>query len=133
MLCESSSRRLFIHPTGWELAVAYMDKPAKEGASGQDKRAAPKGAAVAQPEPDNAVVPDFEAGHLGLDHGQRLVLLDSQLHGLAIELAIGLCAGTAHGRSLLPVQQAKLDAGRIRNPPHQAIERIDLANEVALA
>src|SRR5690606_6315619 len=55
------------------------------------------------------------------------------LHRRRIELAVGLRARTAHGRALALVEHAKLDAGRVRNAPHQAVERIDLAHEMAFA
>jgi hypothetical protein len=58
---------------------------------------------------------------------------DRGLHGLAVELAVGLGPRTLHGRALGAIEQAELDAGRIRHPPHQAVERIDLAHQMALA
>ena len=64
----------------------------------------------------------------------RLRLLAEQiLHGLAIELAVGLGARAAHGRALAPVQHPELDAAAIGRPRHHAVERIDLADEMALA
>ena len=58
---------------------------------------------------------------------------DRGLHRLAIELAVGLGPGTLHRGPLAPVQDPELDAGGIGHPPHQAVERVDLADEVALA
>ena len=58
---------------------------------------------------------------------------ERRLHRLAIELAVGLGARPAHGRALAAVEQAELDAGRIRDPAHQAVQRIDLAHQMALA
>ena len=51
----------------------------------------------------------------------------------AVELAIGLRARALDGGTLGAVQQAELDAGGIRHPAHQAIQRIDLAHQVTLA
>ena len=58
---------------------------------------------------------------------------DLRLHGGAIERAVGLRARAAHGRTLAPVQDAELDAGAVGDAAHQAVERIDLAHQMALA
>ncbi len=55
------------------------------------------------------------------------------LHRRAIERAVGLGAGPAHGRTFAAVEQAELDAGRIRDPAHQPVQRIDLAHQMAFA
>jgi hypothetical protein len=52
---------------------------------------------------------------------------------LAIKLAIGLRARPLNRRALAPVENAELDARRIGNAAHHAIERVDLADEVAFA
>ena len=69
---------------------------------------------------------------LGADFEVRL-LGQQRLHGLAIELAIGLRARAAHGRALAQVEHAELDAGAVDGAAHDAVERIDLAHQVALA
>ena len=58
---------------------------------------------------------------------------EQPLHRLAIELAIGLGARTAHRRTLGLVQHAELDAAAINRPRHDAVERIDLAHQMTLA
>src|SRR5690606_13929300 len=54
-------------------------------------------------------------------------------HRLAIEFAIRLRTGAAHCRPLSPVEEAKLNAGRVRDTAHDPIERVDFANKMALA
>jgi hypothetical protein len=54
------------------------------------------------------------------------------LHGLAIELAVGLRPWPAHGGALRAIEQPELDAGGVRHPAHDAVESVDLADEVAL-
>ena len=56
-----------------------------------------------------------------------------RLHGGAIELAVGLRARTAHRRTLAPVQHPELDAAGVGDAAHHAVERIDLAHQMALA
>ena len=68
-----------------------------------------------------------------LDHLEVRRRPDRGLHGRAVELAVGLGARALHGRPLGAVEQAELDAGRVGHPPHQAVQRIDLAHQVALA
>ena len=67
------------------------------------------------------------------DDGQIGLGCDRSLHGLPIELAVCLGAGTAHGRALGAVEQAELDAGLIGHPAHQPVQRIDLAHQMAFA
>ena len=50
-----------------------------------------------------------------------------------VELSIGLCTRTSHGRTLAAVEHAKLNPAGIGGAAHQAIERIDLADQMTLA
>ena len=50
-----------------------------------------------------------------------------------VELAVGLGAGALHRRAFAPVQHAELDAGQVGDPTHQAVEGIDLADQMPLA
>ena len=68
-----------------------------------------------------------------LDDGQVRCLRQLGLHGFAIELAVDLRARASHGRPLGAVQHLVLDTADIGHPPHQAVERIDLTHQVALA
>ena len=58
---------------------------------------------------------------------------DRGLHRRRIELAVGLGARPADRRTLAAVQHPKLDAAGIGDPAHQAVQRIDLADQMALA
>ena len=70
--------------------------------------------------------------HRPLDHLEIGRRPDRGLHGRAVELAVGLGARALHGRPLGTVEQPELDAGRVGDAPHQAVQRIDLAHQVAL-
>ncbi len=70
---------------------------------------------------------------LALDHAQIRRLEDRALHGGGVELAVGLGAGAAHRGALAAVQDAKLDAALVGDAAHQAVERVDLADQMALA
>jgi hypothetical protein len=55
------------------------------------------------------------------------------LHGLAIELAVDLGARAAHGGTLGAVQHPKLDAGLVGHAAHDAVQGVDLTDQMALA
>ena len=55
------------------------------------------------------------------------------LHGRGIELAVRLGARAAHRRALAAVEHAELDAARVRHAAHEAVKRVDLADEMAFA
>ena len=69
----------------------------------------------------------------GFDHLEVRRGADRCLHRLPVKLAVGLGAGALHRRALAAVQHAELDAGRVGDPAHQAVERVDLADQMALA
>ena len=62
----------------------------------------------------------------------RLVLQDGS-DRLPVELAVGLRARGPYCRTLAGIEGAELDAGSIRGARHDAAQRIDLADQVALA
>ncbi len=68
-----------------------------------------------------------------LDHLEAGGLPDRRLHGLPVQLAVGLGARALDRWALGAVQEPELDAGGIGHTAHEAVERIDLAHQVALA
>ena len=127
-------RRGFADPAGRDFLLAHMDEAVEERAGRQNHGARPRSRApIAAIRPttrpsstSRSSTPPSMTSRFG---GRR----DRGLHGLAIELAVGLGAGAVHGRALGAVEQAELDAGRVGDPAHQAVERIDLADQMALA
>ena len=67
------------------------------------------------------------------DHIEICRRLDSGAHGLAIELAVGLGARALNGGPLRAVQHAELNAGLVGDAAHQPVQRVDLADQMALA
>ena len=55
------------------------------------------------------------------------------LYGAPVKLAVGLGTRPAHSRALAAIQQLEVDAGHIGGPTHQAVQCIDLADEMALS
>ena len=122
------------HAAGRDLGLAHVDEPSQKGARRQDH---PTGgdlgtrlgddagtrAACIQNNICNRVRPDFQVG----------LVRQQRLHGLPVEFAIGLRTGPAHRRPLGKVQCAKLDSATVDGAPHDPVQRIDLADEMALA
>ena len=119
--------------SGRDLALADMDEAAQEGAGGEDHGAGREAPPVAGDDAGDGAVLDDEVLDRGLDHLEARGRRDRRLHGLAIELAVGLGAGALHGGAFAAVQHPELDAGFVRHPAHQPVERVDLAHEMALA
>ena len=61
---------------------------------------------------------------LGADLEIRL-FGQQRLHGLAVELAIGLGARAADGRALALIQHPELNAGAVDGPTHDPVHCID--------
>ena len=75
----------------------------------------------------------IEFVRLALDHAEVRGLDDRGLHRRGVKLAIGLGARPADRRTLAAIEHAELDAAGIRDAAHQAVQRIDLADQMALA
>ena len=59
--------------------------------------------------------------------------LDHALAARAIRGLVGLRAAGAHGGAFARVEKSKLDSGLVDRQAHLAAERVDLADQVALA
>ena len=69
---------------------------------------------------------------LAFDHRQIGGFPDRRLHSGGVKPAIGLGARAAHRRTLAAIEHAKLDAAAVGDPAHQAVEGVDLADQMAL-
>src|SRR5438046_561573 len=67
------------------------------------------------------------------DNLERVCFREELADGLAIELAVGLRARPAHRGALAAVEDAELDPRAIDRAAHDAVERIDLAHQMAFA
>ena len=112
---------------------ADMDEPAQEGPRGEHGGTASDRSAVAEDDAGDPTVAQDEILAGPRDDREIGGIRDGRLHRRRVELAVGLRAGAADGGSLAAIEKPELDAGRIRDPSHQAIEGIDLAHEVTLA
>ena len=130
---RQAEHRLLAEPAGRDGLFAAMDQAAEERAGGQDDGLGREAAAVEQDDACNPAVLDDQVVDFALDDLEVRLRRDRGLHRLPVELAVGLRAGPAHGRPLAAVEDAELDAGGIGDAAHQAVQRVDLAHQVALA
>ena len=68
---------------------------------------------------------------LALDDLEIGGVANGSLHGLPIELSVGLSARALNRRPLGAVQQPELNARGIGHSPHQTVQGVDLADEMA--
>ena len=125
-------RRRFANAPGRDLPLADMDEAAEKRAGRQDHCRRVKDASVA--EPDTSHLPAAQKiVHLAFDNRQICSLPDRALHGRGIKLAVSLSPRPTDRRAFAAIENAELDAGAIGHPAHQAIQRIDFADQMAFA
>ena len=83
--------------------------------------------------PAASAVVDDQVVDFGGDDREVRVGAQQLLHVAAVELAVGLGAGAADGGALRAVEQAELDAGAVGDDAHDAVEGVDLADQMAFA
>ncbi len=105
-----------------------MDKATQKCTSRKNRGTTKIDLTGAENDGTDGTVFQLQIGDIAFNHGEIGVIIDLGLHGLAIELAVRLGARAANGRSLLAVQQPKLDAGGIGDAPHQSVQRVDFAD-----
>jgi hypothetical protein len=110
-----------------------MDQSAKEGSCGEDHRTAGHPLSIRQKNSGYPAFRNIEVVNLPFDDIEIRLLPQLSLNGQPVEFAIRLRSGAPHCGSLAPVEHAILDAGLIGHPAHQAIESIDLPDDLALA
>ncbi len=120
-------------PASRNLLLADMNETIQEGTGGENNASRVVGSPSLICDSDNRAVFLDQTGCSGLDDLEIALAANLPLHGIAIELSIGLSARAAHGRTLRPIQEPELDAGLIGNPSHQPVKGIDLTDEMTLA
>ena len=113
--------------------LAAQDHPLQEGAGGQHHPASAVHPARRIDHPGDPALLDHQVLHRRGAPLQPGLVGERRLHGLPVEPPVDLGARPAHRRPLGAVEQAELDAHGVRQPAHQAIQRVDLAHEVTLA
>ena len=108
-----------------------MNHALQERPSGQNHRRGAKEFAVGADRPgDPSVLNDQVFRRHGADFEVGLIGQD-RLHRFAIEPTIDLSPWPAHSRTLGAVEHAELDSGGVRHPAHEAVQRVNLPNEMS--
>ena len=129
---ELVRRRIARAATGI-VVEADVDAPAEERADGEHHGARAEFDARHRDDAAHAIAIDDQIAALLLEQREvRLVLERAADEGL-VEHAIRLHARRTHRGALARVQRARLDRGRIGRARHDAAQRIDLFDEMALA
>jgi hypothetical protein len=110
-----------------------MDEPSEESPSRQDHSPGRYFPTIQKPHTCDLPFLEDQIIDLAFDHCESLGLLDRRLHRNRIEFPISLGSRTSNRRSFASIENSELNSTPIRHPTHQAIKRIDLADEVALA
>ena len=110
-----------------------MDQPTQESPGRDDDRSSGELATIGKVDARDAAVRDNQLIGLAFDHRQVSHLADSGLHRGGVKLPIGLGPRSAHGRALAPIEHPKLNARCIGDPAHQAIQGVNLPDQMALA
>ena len=66
-------------------------------------------------------------------NGEVFLFSEDVLHGLAIQLAIGLRTRPAHGGALGTIEHPELDARTVNRATHHTVKRINFAHHMPLA
>jgi hypothetical protein len=111
------------------LHLAGMHQRTQERAGGDDHGACGEAGAVLE---DDAFAAVDQRGDGAFDDGQVLLRRQNVLHGAGVEITIALRAGALDGWTFGAVQDFELDPGAVRSFGHEAAERVDLFDEVAL-
>ncbi len=110
-----------------------VDDAAQEGARGQDHGTPAITITLGIDRTHDDAVVDDQVFDSHFDDGQVRCSRQFGLHRFAIELAVDLRPRATHGRALRAIQHLVLNATDVGHSPHQAVKRIDLTHQMALA
>ena len=110
-----------------------MDDATQEGAGGENDGARTDFGTVGEDDTGYAGTVHDEVDGFAFDDIEVFARLGLAQHLAAVDGAIGLGAGTLDGGALAAVQEAELNPGEVGDTAHDAVHRVDLAHEVALA
>ncbi|AUW45057.1 hypothetical protein CUJ84_Chr004755 [Rhizobium leguminosarum] len=131
--CRQSDRRRFTHTPGRCLFRPDMNKAAQKGARGQNHRRRFQGSTILHDHAGDATIDNVQIKRIAFDDIQVRRRFDRRQHCHPIKLSIGLRPRSSDSRALLLVEHPELNACNIGDATHQAIHRIDLPNQMALA
>ena len=131
---RQANRWRFANPPCRRLGIPNMDHPTQKRARGQHRRtASDPGSIRTDHRGQPAIRADLQILHRTGSDFETLGLRQQRLNGPPIQAAIRLGPRTTDRRPLAAIQELEMNAGHIRRPAHDAIQRIDLPHQMALA
>ena len=109
-----------------------MDDPAQESTSRQNNRSRSDLFTIGKNGTRNLTIIENEVGHLTLYDGQILLALGLGQHFFPIDSTVSLRPRALNSWPLAAIQKTELDAGFIRDTPHNAVQRVNLAHQMPL-
>ena len=131
---QADGRRL-ADPAGRNLLLADMDQPRRNVPVVRTTAPVDEFAAVGQVRTP-ATRPSRDDQIVGLALDDRQIRRSQRIAACIaarIKLAVGLGARAAHRRTLPAIEHPELDAALVGDPAHQAVQRVDLPDQMALA
>src|ERR1041385_5902526 len=126
-------RGLITGAPSWNLRVgAEVDSTAQEGTGREHNGARAERAPVGRYDAARARALDEQPSHHPLRELDAGELLEQRSHRAPVQGAVALRARRPDGRSLRAIEHAELDRGVSGDAPHDAAERVDLANDSPL-
>ena len=105
--------------------------PAKKGARRQHHGGRVETKPHLSIDADNAAVFDHQVGHRLLEEPDIRLRLEQFPNGLPIKLTVRLCSGSPHRRAFAGVENPELDPRKVGRLPHDPVQRIYLAHQMA--
>ena len=130
--CRQLLRRRLARAARRPLLVADVHEAVQKRARRDDERAARDPPAVLEREAADAPVLDQHPAGASEHPGDVRLRGERVAHPCAVSMLVRLRARRPHRRAAAAVEQLELNAGRVDRQAHQAAERVDLADEVAL-
>ena len=126
------ARRRLAGAAGGMLLAADVDQPVEERAGRDDERAARVRSPSSSASPTTRPCSTRMRPALPKIHSMFGSRSQRREHPSAVPLLVGLRARRPDRRAAAAIEQLELNAGRVDGAPHQAAERVDLSDEMAL-
>ncbi len=108
-----------------------MNDPTQERSGRQDNRLCSNRASIGKHNTANATALDRQVDNFALNNPKVLCALQLCQHTCSVDFAVCLGTRPLHRGSFPSVQQPELDPGRIRDPSHHAVQRVNLPHQVS--
>ena len=126
-------RRPLADPAAGAAGHAEMELAAEEGAGGEHHRPGRQLASVGKQQARHPPALEPQGARFALDHLQPRLPVDQVVDRLPVAAPVGLDPGPPHRGALAGVEHPIVDRGLVRGAGDQAVIRVDLADEMALA